>query len=182
MENIAALRRTDFRFDEKVGEYFKRIIRSHNKPVSNPGLENVNLKFHDNFLSYLNWLGLANQPGLLMLPASKHYYYDIEEFNSVKMLVNEKRLNEITQLNDFLTDVKNVLSPRTNFIGCFSECKTKKGIRLPSRMYKKLLHYLDSKIEVEFDKKQISKLLETIGFKVLDMTEINGLTFFLTQN
>jgi hypothetical protein len=117
-----------------------------------------------------------------MLPASKHYYYDIEEFDGVKMLVNEKRLNQITRLDDFLSDVKNVLSPRTNFIGCFSDCKSKKGIKLPSRMYKKLLHYLDSNIEVEIDKKQISKLLETIGFKVLDMTEINGLTFFLTQN
>jgi hypothetical protein len=182
MRNTAALRRTDFRIDEKVGEYFKRIIRSHNKPVSNPGIENVNLKFYDNFLSYLNWLGLTKQTGLLMLPASKHYYYDIEEFDGVKMLVNEKRLNQITRLDDFLSDVKNVLSPRTNFIGCFSDCKSKKGIKLPSRMYKKLLHYLDSNIEVEIDKKQISKLLETIGFKVLDMTEINGLTFFLTQN
>ena len=117
-----------------------------------------------------------------MLPAGKHYYYDIEEFNSVKILVNEKKLNQINQLNDFLSDVKNVLSAKTNFIGCFSDCKSKKGIRLPSIMYKKLLHYLDSKIEVELDKKQISKLLETIGFKVLDMTEINGLTYFLTQN
>jgi hypothetical protein len=182
MGNIAALKRTDFRIDERVGEFSKRIIRSQHKFVSKEVTGNVNLKFYDNFLSYLNWLGLSNQPGLLMLPANKHYYYDIEEFKSVKILVNEKKLNQINQLNDFLSDVKNVLSAKTNFIGCFSDCKSKKGNRLPSIMYKKLLHYVDSKVEVELDKKQISKLLETIGFKVLDMTEINGLTFFLTQN
>ena len=64
MGNVAALKRTDFRIDEKVGEYFRRIIHSHNKSVSKPLTDNVSLKFYDNFLSYLNSLGLCKSAGL----------------------------------------------------------------------------------------------------------------------
>jgi hypothetical protein len=32
------------------------------------------------------------------------------------------------------------------------------------------------------DKKDVSKLLGRYGFKVLDMTEMNGLTYFYSQN
>lgn len=35
---------------------------------------------------------------------------------------------------------------------------------------------------MEIDSKDFSRLLESHGFKVLDMTEINGLTYFRTQN
>jgi uncharacterized protein Smg (DUF494 family) len=49
-------------------------------------------------------------------------------------------------------------------------------------MYKKFINFLDSRTEIEIDKKDISRLLESHGFKVIDMTEINGLTYFLTQN
>jgi len=43
-------------------------------------------------------------------------------------------------------------------------------------------NFLDAKIDVEIDSKDFSRLLESHGFKVLDMTEINGLTYFRTQN
>jgi hypothetical protein len=49
-------------------------------------------------------------------------------------------------------------------------------------MYKKLINFLDSRIDIEIDSKGISRLLESHGFKIIDMTEINGLTYFRTQN
>ena len=60
--------------------------------------------------------------------------------------------------------------------------KSQKGISMTSRMYKKFINFLDSKIDIEIDSKDISKLLESHGFKIIDMTEINGLTYFRTQN
>ena len=49
-------------------------------------------------------------------------------------------------------------------------------------MYKKIINFLDSRVETEIDKRELSRLLESHGFKVIDMTEINGLTYFITQN
>jgi hypothetical protein len=49
-------------------------------------------------------------------------------------------------------------------------------------MYKKFINFLDSRIDIEIDSKDISKLLESHGFKIMDMTEINGMTYFRTQN
>ena len=40
---------------------------------------------------------------------------------------------------------------------------------------------MDSRMENKIDGKEISKLLESLGFKVKNMTEINGLTYFMTQ-
>lgn len=133
-------------------------------------------------LDYLQWHGLANEPNLLILPSGNHYFYDLEDLKGVRTLINQKKLNLIKELNDFLNNVFNILSPKTNFIGCFSACKTKKRISLSARMYKKFVNFLNSRYEIEIDKEYLLKLLESHGFKVMDMTEINGLTYFLTQS
>ena len=41
---------------------------------------------------------------------------------------------------------------------------------------------MDSKTDHNIDKKDVSGLLEKSGFNVVDITEINGLTFFYSQN
>ncbi len=50
------------------------------------------------------------------------------------------------------------------------------------RLYKRFINFLDAKIDTEVDSSDISRLLESHGFKVIDMTEINGLTYFRSQN
>jgi len=81
-----------------------------------------------------------------------------------------------------LHTLSNGLSPKTNFVGCFADRKAQKGVSVASRFYKRFLNFLDAKIDVEIDSKDFSRLFESHGFKVLDMTEINGLTYFRTQN
>ncbi|MGC1390298.1 MAG: hypothetical protein WA816_04625 [Bacteroidales bacterium] len=136
----------------------------------------------ENFINYLNWHGLANEDNLLVLSSKLHYYYDYEELREVKTLINLKKINLIKHLDDFLHILCYGLSPKANFIGCFSDIKTQKGVSLISRLYKKFINFLDSKIEVDIDSKDFSKLLESYGFKIIDMTEINGLTYFRSQN
>jgi len=60
--------------------------------------------------------------------------------------------------------------------------KLKRELVVTSRLYKKVINFLDSKIDVDIDSKDFSRLLESHGFKIIDMTEINGLTYFRTQN
>jgi hypothetical protein len=136
----------------------------------------------ENFKNYLSRHSLANEDNLVVLSSRFHYYYDYEELKEVKTLINLKKLNLIKHLDDFLHTLYNGLSPKTNFIGCFSDTKTQKGVSMISRLYKKFINILDAKIEVDIDSRDFSKLLESHGFKIIDMTEINGLTYFRTQN
>jgi hypothetical protein len=136
----------------------------------------------ENFFDYLRCHGLADEDNMLVLSSRRHYYYDPNELQSITTLINIKKLNLIKHLDSFLQSVVLVLSPESNFIGCFSDWKTQKGVGLHSRMYKGLINFLDAKIDAEYDKSYVSKLLESHGFKVMDMTEINGLTYFRAQN
>jgi hypothetical protein len=175
MEDISVLHRSDRIIDKKVKRDFNRPKLMPETAKNNPVINELTAKVDENFINYLNWHGLADEPNLLVLSSRFHYYYDNEELNL-------KKLNLIKHLDDFLHTVNNVLSPKTNFIGCFSDRKTQKGVSVTSRIYKRFINFLDSRIDIEIDKKDILRLFESHGFKVIDMTEINGLTYFRTQN
>jgi hypothetical protein len=133
-------------------------------------------------LNYLSWNGLVNEDNLLVLSSKLHYYYDYEELKNVTTLINLKKLNLVGHLDDFLHSLYDGLSPKANFVGCFADRKAQKGISITSRLYKRFRNFLDAKIDVEIDSRDFSKKLESYGFKIIDMTEINGLTYFRTQN
>ena len=75
-----------------------------------------------------------------------------------------------------------ILPESVNFIGCFSDSKPFKWDGFLSELSTRLTNIMDSKTDHNIDKKDVSGLLEKSGFKVVDMTEINGLTFFYSQN
>lgn len=182
MEEISVL--------QKPGKTTDRSIRSNmNRPNTisetrkkNQLSDNHVTEVDENFLTYLNYHGLANENNLLVLSSTKHYYYDYDELKEVTTLINLKKLNLVKHLDDFLNTLCDGLSPKTNFIGCFTDTKAQKGVSVASRMYKRFLNFLDARIDVEIDRKDFSKQLESCGFKIIDMTEINGLTYFRTQN
>jgi hypothetical protein len=136
----------------------------------------------ENFYKYLHRHGLADEDNMLVLSSRRHYYYDPNELQRVTTLINIKKLNLIKHLDSFLQSVVLVLSPESNFIGCFSDWKTQKGAGFHSRMYKGFIYFLDAKVDADYDQSYVEKLLESHGFKVMDMTEINGLTYFRAQN
>jgi hypothetical protein len=183
MENISVLEKRRTSTDK-----IKRIDPNNREKVSRvaPEKNEVPVKLaaevDENFLNYLNWHGLANEDNFLVLSSNLHYYYDYEELKEVKTLINLKKLNFVRHLDDFLSSLYDGLAPKTNFVGCFTDTRIQKGISKASRLYKKFLNFLDSKIDVEIDSKDFSRVLESHGFKVIDMTVINGLTYFRTQN
>jgi hypothetical protein len=150
--------------------------------IYNPAHLKLAGEVDENFLNYLNWHGLANEDKLLVLSSTLHYYYDYDELKEVTTLINLKKLNLVKHLDDFLHTLYNGLAPKTNFVGCFYDHKTQNDTSIFSRFYKRVINFLDSKIEAEIDGRAFSRLLETHGFQVIDMTEINGLTYFRTQN
>jgi hypothetical protein len=182
MEAISVLQRPVTTADRKVRTNLKqtKVQPETRKNILVP--DRLIAEVDENFINYLNWHGLATEDNLLVLSSKLHYYYDYEELKDVTTLINLKKLNLIKHLDDFLHTLCNGLSPKTNFIGCFSDRKTQKGVNIISRLYKKFINILDSKIDVDIDSRDFSRLLESHGFKIIDMTEINGLIYFRTQN
>ena len=167
--------------DNKVRKKFKGKKFSTEITISNPAIDNLIAEGGENFFHYLNWLGLADESKMLVLSSRHHYYYDYEDLKDVKTIISLKRLNLIKHLESYLKTVCHSLSPKTNFIGCFTDHKTKTGASVTSKMYKTVINFLDSRTDNSINKKDISLLFESNGFKVIDMTEINGLTYFVTQ-
>jgi hypothetical protein len=87
----------------------------------------------------------------------------------------------INHLDGFLQTLCGVMAPKTNFIGCFSDSDNQKDSRLYNRLYKGFINFLDSKTDKDIDRKDVSRILETQGYRIMDMTVINGLTYFRTQ-
>jgi len=152
--------------------------------VVNPVHDNLVQEGCGTFLEYLKWLGLAYEPDMLTLSARHHFFYDQNDMKGVKVLVNLKKLNTIKHLDSFLHILYRVLPPQANFIGCFKETKNhrRNGAHLlnTSLLYKKFIDFLDHKTDRIMVKSNVEELLESHGFKVVDMTEMNGMIYFNT--
>ena len=182
MENISTLNVTGKISEKSIMRNSDRTINKQEKTVENPVMSDLIAEGGENFFNYLEWHGLTNEDNMLVLSSRHHYYYDPNELQAVTTLINVKKLNLIRHLDTFLHSIEHVLSPESNFIGCFSDWKTQKGSGITSRMFRGFINFIDSKIDVDYDKKDVSKLLESHGFRVVDMTEIDGLTYFRARN
>jgi hypothetical protein len=134
------------------------------------------------FFSYLRQFNLLCEADLLMVSPNSHFYYDEEDLKSVRTLVILKKLNLIKDLDPFLKTVSHILPANVNFIGCFSDSKTLRENGFLSELSTRFNNFLDSRIVHYMDKKDVSELLGKHGFKIIDMTEINGLTFFYSRS
>ena len=151
----------------------------------NPEIFTLIAEGGDSFYRYLKSINLSQDPNLVILHSSHHFYYEEKELENVKTIVTVKRLNNIKNLEKFLSNLFGILQPNTNFVGCFSNDKTMNGNGFSnyptSRLFKRFINFLDSKPDLILNKKEVSGLLEMHGFKLIDMTEMNGLTYFYSQ-
>jgi hypothetical protein len=157
----------------------------------------------ESFNNYLKWLGLDKDPEKVVLSSMHHYYYDEEELKNVKIVINLKALNYVKEIKNFIYSISNILSDKSNLIGCFIDNKKQNGFALRNDFsdnhskinadaiengiiskipfLNMLYSLLDSRTNQYFSKLSVTILLEDYGFKVLDMKELNGLTFFCAQ-
>jgi hypothetical protein len=137
------------------------------------------------FFRYLNILGLSGDPGLIILSSRNRYSCGENDLRAAGTLINLKKLNLIKHLDLFLNTLVRILPPGTNFIGCFSERKSSASgmsradfISAPAD----LLHAVPFlKKNNYIDKSEVIELLERNNFRIIDMREKNGLTYFLSK-
>ncbi len=138
----------------------------------------------EDFFHYLKYLNLVHEPDIMLLSPRHHYYFEYHDLKDVKVLINIITLNQIRNLGSFLSTVYRLLPPKARFIGCFAESRIQngRGFPPPAKIFNKLINFLDSRIERDLSNKDVLKFLEAHGFRLFDITEINGLTYFATRS
>lgn len=152
----------------------------------NPVRDKLVFEGGESFVNYLERRGFMNDSDLLVLSSKHHFYYDNKDLEGVSVLVNIRKLNHIKHLDSFLHVIFRVLPSDSRFIGCFSDNRNHKingsPFYHPRMFYKKFIDFLDSRTDRSMSRNEVEEILDSHGFKVVDMTEINGLTYFTTLN
>jgi len=163
----------------------KGFLLSDETEGKNPILENILSEGGDDLFQYLSWIGLSKDPNLMVLSSSHHYYYDHNDLIGIKTLINMKRLNQVKHLESFLNILYRILPPKAYFVGCFRNCSPGSNFSMNNGSYKLstgLINIFSYNSERNLTKRSVTKLLEEHHFKVVDITDINGLTYFWSQS
>lgn len=149
--------------------------------------------------NYLDLLGLSNDADMIVLSPTNHYYYDHEDLEQIKTVLNLKLLNHIKDVREFLVTVNQMLPYKSHFIGGFIDKRTQtdpffnrmavrgavdpveNGIFSRIPLLNMLYDFMDSRTNRSMTKNSVSLLLEDAGMKIVDITELNGLTCFCAQ-
>ena len=151
----------------------------------NPVLENIRSEAGTDLIQYLQILQLEKETSLMALSSRHHYYYESDELKSIKMLVNLKKLNNIKSLGSFLQTVVRVLPQEAIFIGYFKNDTGNRSVfsfNQTTKFFNGLVNYFDSRTDRSLTKGDVSRLLEEFKLKVVDLTDINGMTYFCSRN
>jgi hypothetical protein len=160
----------------------------------------LNAEVRQDLIRYLEEMGPVNESSILVIPSSRHYFYDAEDMKGVKTVVNLKQLNYVREIRDFLHNISKMLPTQSQFVGCFIDNRTQNGFsdkysNLPRNLSEKaeayengiesripfinrMYSFIDLKTNRYLTKKTVSNLLEECSLQLIGMTEINGLTYF----
>lgn len=167
------------------GVIFDGSYLSEKRLMTNPLLVNVITEGGADFLKYLTWTGLSKEKDLMVLSPVRHYYYDRNDLKGIKALINLKKLNQVRHLENFVHTLYRILPSGSYFMGLFKNSRHRGKsavIYRPATILRGLKCFLDPNCEQSLTKQVIKTLLEENCFTVLDMTEINGLTYFWSEN
>ena len=153
----------------------------------------------EDFFNYLDWLDLAKSTEVIILPRKGSFYYAPEDFQNTETVINLKPINFIKNLKSFISKIYSFLPEYSFFAGCFEEHKGNYGNRQSEGVYdigsgsinnssnkspwllnwtNRLFNYGPHSL---IDRKSAKSVLELSGFTVLDITTLNGKTYFCAQ-
>ncbi|MFO7851458.1 MAG: hypothetical protein ACQERS_05370 [Bacteroidota bacterium] len=185
----------------------KNSVYHYRAPVKDPNKESLHKILSDedseDFYNYLDWLDLSNNPNIIVIPLSNHFFYQPEDFEEIEMVANLKCLNHIRNMRAFLESIYRYMPGDCFFTGCFAEAKNNKmpvqqayngsqagnnaynqsnyGLPGVSGLFTRLNSILNTKINTRLKKESVKSILSDIGFTIHDMTELNGITYFCAQ-
>jgi hypothetical protein len=146
-------------------------------------LSEKTIESNKDFYKYVKDLNLTNK-STLILSDNSHFYYSQEELKKYKVIINLKQLNNIPDLSDFVYTIYKTLQTNTFFCGCFQNNKRPKYIKSPKqyiKFFEAVMFVLESRMKRLLSKKDVYAIFNSYNFKILDMKEINNITYFYAQ-
>jgi hypothetical protein len=135
---------------------------------------------------YLKSLGLSGETNLIVLSSKDNYSIRESDLKNVRILVNLKKLNLIKHLDIFLNSLVLILPPDTSFIGYFSAKPRHFDLGFHLKKFLKFFigfnSFPGSGRGHILNRDEVMELLERNGFETIGMKEMNGLTYFISQN
>jgi hypothetical protein len=189
--------------NQNINDFFMQEINSISPNKKNAVIQMLNSEGCETFVDYIEHLGLTQSTNMVVLSSLYHYYYDAEEMKNVKTVINLKELNQIKEIKSFLHTIFHILPPNSNIIGCFVDNEQNSAFELRKKVTvnqkKKILDavengimsrvpflnrmysMMDAKTNNFMSRANVTSLMNSNGFKVLDLTELNGLIYFCAQ-
>ncbi len=190
-------------FSEQPFSLNSRRITSSRESKLNHLFSELNSEVRNDLITYLEGMGLVDDPAILVIPSSRHYFYDADDMKGVRTIVNLKQLNYVKEIRDFLHRISELLPRESSFVGCFIDNKSQNGFsdkysNLPKDLSEKaeayengiesripfinrMYSFIDLKTNRYLTRKTVSNLLEECSLQLIGMTELNGLTYFHTK-
>lgn len=135
-----------------------------------------------NFFRYLKNFNLLREQEIFILSPNMHFYYDENDFKGIKTFINLRKLNLLKDPDEFLHTASLILPYNVNFIGCFSDNNSAGVEDFIPKLVTRLNNYIDFRTDHTLNRKEVSGLLVKHGYNVIDMSEINKLTFFYSKH
>jgi len=199
MENQTVRNNTNATADQSLGMITGRSASSAFSRLNHLFAE-LTAEVRQDLISYLDGMGLINEASILVIPSTRHFFYDADDMKGVKTIVNLKPLNYVKEIRDFLRKLSELLPDDSTFVGCFTDNKAQNGFsdkygnlprnlshkaeayengiesRIPfiNRMYS----FIDMKTNRYLTARTVYMLLEESNLQLVTMTEKNGLTYF----
>lgn len=140
----------------------------------------------EDLFSYLKIVGLPADSNIVILAPGQHYYYDESDLRNVRILINLKRLNQIKEIDRYLHNLYRILPMNASFVGCFYDSSLQKRHRNSGKysrtLISRMLNLFNTPHEQELTRHKVTELLWKHNFETVDMTDINGLTYFYSRN
>ena len=154
----------------------------------------------EDFYNYVDRLGLIRDPNIIVLSSVHHYYFDNNDMKGINTIINLNQLNRVKNIDIFFHSIYKIIPSKSNFIGCFLDNKTQYGFAANNILsqYKSknkidpnenwitsripflntVYNLLASKTNRYLTRSSVSSTFKRHGFQVLDMTELNGISYF----
>jgi hypothetical protein len=183
--------------------YFDQPASPLDMAVANEAIDKLITEGGGSFYNYVDSRGLSKDPSLIVLSSSHHYYYDFEEINNAKTVVYLKEFNRIKEIKSLLYSHLHFLPEKCNFVGCFINNRkierytlrknltagkkvrnsddVELGIVSRFPFINMLYSIMDSKTDAYMSENSVTQMLRVHGFKIMEMKEVNGLTYFHSQ-
>lgn len=170
------------------------------KKVKDEAIDKLINEGGEDFFRYFKSTDHSSDSNVIVLSSQHHYYYDSDELRGVKSVVILKKLNRVKEIESFLQSHLSFLPNKCNVIGCFvNNIKIKRyalrtggshtektkisehvNLDIVSRFpfLNMIYSLMDFKTNTYMSDDVVTFLLAVHGFKVMNMTESNGLTYF----